>query len=135
MKYLFIILFASCSTCSFSQTKSRLLKIYSITEYADVFVLKAIDTAKLDTLNIISIRDAPKCKKGLKRIKVGKLYNIMYEENNMAPQILLDNNLVIKVKKTLIWKPSDGLTNLPVYSTNLKGLWISDKNFISSGKH
>jgi hypothetical protein len=126
MKKLLIILFLFSTTDSFSQTKSSTLKISSITEYSDAYVIKAVDSTNLHTLNIISIKNVPKYKKGFKKMMVGKSYNFIYEENNIAPQILLENHFVIKVKNTLIWKPSDGLENLPVYSKNTEGIWINE---------
>jgi hypothetical protein len=126
MKKLLIILFLFSTTDSFSQTKSSTLKISSITEYSDAYVIKAVDSTNLHTLNIISIKNVPKYKKGFKKMMVGKSYNFIYEENNIAPQILLENHFVIKVKNTLIWKPSDGLENLPVYSNNTEGIWINE---------
>jgi hypothetical protein len=126
MKKLLIILFLFSTTDSFSQTKSSTLKISSITEYSDAYVIKAVDSTNLHTLNIISIKNVPKYKKGFKKMMVGKSYNFIYEENNITPQILLENHFVIKVKNTLIWKPSDGLENLPVYSKNTEGIWINE---------
>jgi len=126
MKSLLIILFLFSTTDSFSQSKSRTLKIYNITEYSDAYVINAVDSTNLDTLNIISIKNVPKDKKGFKKMMIGKFYNFIYEENNVAPQILLENHFVIKVKNTIIWKPSDGLKNLPVYSKNTEGIWINE---------
>lgn len=108
----------------FAQTQSRRLEIYSITEYIDGYVIKAIDTSKSDTLNIVSVKDAIKSQRNFEKLIVGKKYNFEFEDviNQMAA--VPPNTFVARIKTTVVWRGGDGMNNKPVYSRNTKGLWI-----------
>ena len=126
MKKKFCLICCSVMLClySFSQINSKVLVVYSITEYIDGYVVKAIDTVKSDTLNIVSAKDTFKGNKNYEKIIVGKEYEFEFADliNTMSPTEL--NNFAARIKTTVIWKPGDGIKNAPVYSKNMKGLWI-----------
>ena len=62
------------------QTKSKLLKIYCISEYIDGYVIKAVDTINLDTLDIISAKETIINQKKYRKLLVGKEYNFEYND-------------------------------------------------------
>jgi hypothetical protein len=111
----------------FAQIQSKRLKVYSITEYIDGYVIAAIDSTKSDTLNIISVKDTIKDGQSLEKIIVGKEYNFKYEDyiNKMAA--MPPDNFVIRIKKTVVWRGRDDYKKRPVFSMNTKGLWIDNQ--------
>ena len=111
---------------SFAQTQNRRLEIYSITEYIDGYVIKAIDTSKSDTLNIISVKSAIKSKRNFKKMTVGKEYNFEYEDYIGKMAAIAPNSFVIRIKTTVVWRDSDENKNRPVFSKNVKGIWIKE---------
>lgn len=113
---------------SFAQKESKVLKVYSITEYIDGYVIKAIDTLhSTDTLNIISTKEHVKNKKGFEKITVGQKYSFEYEDYVKKMAAAPQENFVIRIKSTVIWSPKDGIKNRPVFSKNTKGLWIKNE--------
>lgn len=122
-----IFLLTLLHSLSFAQIrKSSRLKIYSITEYIDGYVIKGIDTSKSDTLSIISVKDSIKNKRKFKKIAVGEEYNFEYDDlvGNMAA--VPPNSFVVRIKTTVVWRHGDGAKNIPVFSRNMKGLWIKE---------
>lgn len=114
---------------SFAQTKSKVLEIYSITEYIDGYVIKVIDAPSHDTLNIISVKNAIICKRNLQKMIVGQKYNFQFEDLIRQAEATTLSNLVARIKSTVVWSINDGIKNIPVYSKNTKGLWI-DKSSV-----
>ncbi len=110
-------------SCS-AQTGKRALKVYSITEYIDGYVITAIDSSKGDTLNIVSAKE-PKSKKiKLQRIEIGKKYIFKFK-NRMADMASIPSDtFVLRIKTTIVWSRKDGLNNVPVFATNMRGLWV-----------
>ena len=123
---LFIILYFHSSAQKNSITKE--LKVYSITEYIDGYIITTIDTSKSDTINIISAKEPIINKHDYEKIVVGKKYDFEYEDliHQMAAMPL--NNFVVRIKTTVVWKPSDDTKNIPVYSRNTKGVWIKKQS-------
>lgn len=119
-----IFFFVMLHSFSFAQIQSRKLEIYSITEYIDGYVIKAIDTSKSDTLNIVSVKSSIKSKRNFEKLIVGKKFNFEFEDviNQMAA--MPPNTFVARIKTTVVWRGGDGMNNIPVYSRNTKGLWI-----------
>lgn len=109
---------------SFSQVKSKTLVIYSITEYIDGYVIKAIDTAKSDTFNIVSVKETFKCKPGFEKMIVGRAYNFEFEDLISKMSAVPPDNFAARIKTTVIWRAGDGMSSAPVYATNTKSLWI-----------
>ena len=112
---------------SFAQIQSKILEVYSITEYIDGYVIKAIDTSKPDTLNIVSTKEAVTSKRNYEKLVVGKKYKFEYEDYLKTMSAMPTNGLVIRIKTTLVWRDSDENKNRPVFSKNMKGLWIIRK--------
>lgn len=104
---------------SFTQVKSKALKVYCITEYIDGYVIKAIDTSKLDTLNIISVKEVIKSNRNFKKLIVGKDYKFKYEDSKMAA--MPTNNFVIRIRTTVVWRGTDDNKERPVFLKTLKG--------------
>lgn len=115
------------SVSSFAQIKSRALEIYSITEYKDGYVIKAIDTSKFDTLNIISPKEAIRQKRGYEKMIVGSSYNFKFEDlvNQMAA--MPTKGFAVRIKTTVVWKSGDRINQMPIFSKNTKGLFIQKK--------
>ena len=128
MKKLFCSMFflIMLHSLSLAQTQSRRLEVYSITEYIDGYVIKAIDTSKSDTLNIISVKDVVKNKRNFKKIVIGKEYNFEYEDYVSKMAATAPNSFVLRIKTTVVWKDSDDNKKRPVFSKNVKGLWIKE---------
>lgn len=118
-----VFLLVSTPTC-YSQSNKRILEVYSITEYVDGFLIRAFDSTKNDTINIISIKDSISKRRHFQRIKVGKKYLFEYEDLILKLASVPSNSHVAKIKTTVIWKKDDGVKNRPFYAVNTKGLWI-----------
>jgi len=110
-------------TSVIGQKYSRTLEVYSITEYIDGFVIRAFDSVKFDTLSIITIKSS-KPNLNVKKIEVGQKYKFEYEDLISKLITVNTNSHVAKIKSTIIWRKENGFNNLPVYSTNIKGLWL-----------
>ena len=110
--------------CAFSQIEKKTLVVYSITEFIDGYVIRAIDTVKSDTVSIVSAKVAFKGNRKFKKIVVGNSYSFEFTDliNTMSASAL--NGFVARIKTTIVWKPQDGIENAPVYSKDMKGLWI-----------
>ena len=108
---------------SFGQTKSKLLKIYCITEYIDGYVIKAVDTINHDTLNIISTKETIINQKKYRKLLVGKEYNFEYNDY-VSSAAAVANSFAIRIKTTIVWRNSNSVKDRPVFSQNTKGLWI-----------
>lgn len=126
MKRIIIIIFIGVILQSFcfAQAQNKRLKIYSITEYIDGYVMKAVDTSKHDTLNIVSAKETIKNKQGVKKLLVGEIYNFEYEDYVSKMAAMPTNNFVIRIKTTVVWKDGDAIKDRPVFAKNIQGLWI-----------
>jgi len=127
MKELILILFLFAnSLLSFSQNKS--LKVYSITEYIDGYVIKGIDTLNSDTLLIISSKDTLINYNEYKKIIVGCQY--VFDINNIASQMsaLPPENFIIRIKTTIIWKNGGKANKIPVFANNIKDIYIKKQH-------
>ena len=113
-----------CSSC-FAQKESRTLKIYSITEYIDGYLIKAIDSLKRDTLNIISVKDTNINEQKFERMIVGRKYNFEYEDYVNTSAAMSPENFIIRIRTTVVWRGSDENRDRPVFAKNIKGLWIT----------
>ena len=112
------------SLFSFSQTNKKALIVYSITEYIDGYVIRAIDTIKSDTVNIVSVKDPFKGSRSFEKIVVGKKYSFEFVDLISTMSATSPDNFAARIKTTVIWRPGDGIKDAPVYSKNMKGLWI-----------
>lgn len=119
--FLFLMFFLSI----FAQIENRKLEVYSITEYIDGYVIKAIDTSKSDTLFIVSTKDSDIFNKDdIEKIVIGGKYNFEFENFAKKMSAIPPNSFVMRIKTTVIWKNGDGYKNMPVFSKNINGLWI-----------
>ena len=109
-----------------AQRKSSLLEIYSITEYIDGYVIKAFNKLKTDTLNIISVKKGNADKQHYTRMRVGKKYTFQIEDPISQMSAVPSGTLVIRIKRTVVWKDGDGVTEIPVFAVNTRGLWIKN---------
>ena len=82
MKCIFFLIILSELVYGFpsSAQQSKSLDIYSITEYIDGYVIKAIDRLNTDTLNIISEKGGKYYKQDFTRMTVGKKYSFQFED-------------------------------------------------------
>ncbi len=124
MKKLLLILFLfSNSLLSVSQNKS--LKVYSITEYIDGYVIQGIDAQNLDTLIIISPKEKIINHKEYKKIIVGEQYIFDTYDILSHMSALPLENFMIRIKTTIVWKYNDDKYNeIPVYAKNIKDIYI-----------
>lgn len=129
MRQLALFMFSSlvCSFVTLGQTKSKLLKVYCITEYIDGYVIKGVDTTSSDTLNIISVKKIINNKKKYKKIIVGEKYNFEYTDY-ISSAASVASSFVLRIKSTIVWRNGDDKRNKPVYSENMKDLWIKKTN-------
>ncbi|MHA4807470.1 hypothetical protein ACX0G9_05170 [Flavitalea flava] len=120
---IFSVLMSSCFF-SFSQTETRILKVHDIRGYNDGYVIQAVDPTNADTLNIITDLKDPEKKHLYEKIVIGEKYKFEFDNpaKHLSGRPIKD--LVLVIKTTVIWKIEDGLKNMPVYSTNMKGLYI-----------
>jgi hypothetical protein len=126
MKYAYSIVFylTVMSLSSFAQTENRKLTIFSITEFSDGYVIKAIDTLKADTLNIISEKDVPEQKEGYLKTIIGRKYSFEIEDMSKHLAAMPPDNFVIRIKTTVVWRSGDRVKEMPVFARNTKGLFI-----------
>lgn len=121
--FFLFILFNSSS----AQTKGRVLEVYSITEYKDGYLLRAIDRSTPDTVDIISNRGIDKPKKGYEKICVGNSYDFELEDRMSQMAAAPNSNLVVRIKTTVVWRPSDPMDKRPVFAKNTSGIFIKKK--------
>lgn len=110
--------------CLAQQMQNKRLKIYSITEYIDGYVIKGIDTSNSDTLNIISLKGVVKSKNKYKRLLVGETYNFEYEDYISSIAAMPIDNFKIRIKTTILWSDGDNIKERPVFSKNTRNLLI-----------
>lgn len=110
--------------CLAQQMQNKRLKIYSITEYIDGYVIKGIDTSNSDTLNIISLKGIVKNKNKYKKLLVGETYNFEYEDYISSMASMPIENFKIRIKTTILWSGGDNIKERPVFSKNTLNLVI-----------
>lgn len=120
--FLFIIFNSSSA-----QTKGRVLEVYSITEYKDGYLIRAIDSSSSDTLDIISDRGTDKPKKGYEKICVGNRYGFELEDRMSQMAAAPNSNLVVRIKTTVVWRSGDPMDKRPVFAKNTSGIFIKRK--------
>jgi hypothetical protein len=107
-----------------AQTENKKLAVYSITEYSDGYVIKAIDALKADTVSIISEKDTLRKMEGYRKIEVGKKYTFEIEYIAKQFAAMPPNNFVVRIKTTVVWRNGDRAKDIPVFGRNIKGLFI-----------
>lgn len=105
---------------------TRLLEIYSITEYADGYLLNAIDRTKGDTLNIVSVDTSKRAPRGYEKMFVGGNYEFELE-NPASAMAASSGSIVIRIRTTVVWKNGDPIKKMPVFAKNTKGAFIIRK--------
>jgi len=115
------------STSLLGQTENSQLTVYSITEYSDGYVIKAIDALKGDTLTIISRKENPEHMEGYRKIEVGGRYTFKVENIAKRFAAMPPDNFVVRIKTTVVWKSGDRVKDMPVFSRNTKGVFIRIK--------
>jgi hypothetical protein len=129
MKIASILVFFLFITLScFSQANNGVFKVYCITEYIDGYVIRAVDTDKKDTLNIVSPKETYSKRHDYERIQVGKTYTFYYQNQIAQMAAVPPESFAVRIKRTVIWKNGDGVKSIPVFASNTKGLWIR-KNY------
>jgi len=125
LMFLFSMIFLSI----FAQSANRKLEVYSITEYIDGYVIKAIDKSKSDTLNIVSLKESDIINEhDFEKIIVGGKYNFEFEDLVKKMSAIPSSDFVLRIKTTVIWKNGDRIKNVPVFSINTNGLWIKKQS-------
>ena len=121
-----LILLASQSLL-YCQSISRILEIYTITEYVDGYLIRGVDQAQRDTVSIASVKTADEASvPGYTRILVGKSYKFDVEDIASNISAVPPNKLIVRLKTTVVWKHGDGVKYMPVFSANTKGIWIKE---------
>jgi len=121
----FVCFLFSCE--SSAQTIQRRLRVWSITEYVDGYVIKAIDPLKSDTINIVSMKDSVcSSNKKLEKIKIDGTYNFMLEDRlaNLVPGSYRVN---LRIKQTILWNDTEPYEKRPFYASNMCDLFIERK--------
>ncbi len=126
MKYVYglLILVLSMPFSLWAQSESRKLTVYSITEYSDGYVIKAIDALKLDTLSIISKKAVPKKMEKYRKMVVGRKYAFKIENIGESLAAMPPNNFVVRIKNTVVWRNGDRVKDMPVFAKNIEGLYV-----------
>ena len=126
MKYVYglLILVLSMPFSLWAQSESRKLTVYSITEYSDGYVIKAIDALKLDTLSIISKKAVPEKMEKYRKIVVGRKYAFKIENIAKNLAAMPPNNFVVRIKTTVVWRNGDRVKDMPVFAKNIEGLYV-----------
>lgn len=117
-----IILFLLLPLTSLGQAKSKILRIYSITEYIRGYVIKAVDTINYDTLSLSSVKERIINKEGYIELLVGKEYNFKYDDY-LSSSVAV-GSFVIRMGNEVIWRNGDSTRSRPIKALNVKGLWI-----------
>jgi hypothetical protein len=121
-KYFCLVLLLLINTYLFSQEKT--LKIYSITEYIDGYVILGIDTTKSDTLMIISKKEIVSDFEKYSRLEVGELYLFQIDDKIRKMAAMPPENFTVRIVTTIIWKNGDEIKNIPVFAKNIKDRYI-----------
>jgi len=126
MKKLISILFftITCNSFLFAQSESKLLEVYSITEYVDGYVIKGTDKSKLDTVQIISAKDTLFDSCNYVKLIVGHEYIFAISDIGSNMAAMPPENFLVRIRSTVVWRYGDNVKDLPVFSKNTKGLYI-----------
>lgn len=89
--------------------------------YGDGYVIRAVDTLRNDTLNIISVKDTIRNKGDYKKMVVGNFYTFEYADVLEQMSAMPPNSFVIKIRNTVLWRDGDPIKAAPVFSRNTKG--------------
>lgn len=116
-----ITLFSTFITFSQSEEK-RLLKVTSICEFEDSYLIECVESKLEDTIYIISEKENLKNSCDYEKIIVGKTYSFELQKRGVATA----NNLVIRIKDKIFWKTGDDIKKMPYFAQNIKDLWIEN---------
>jgi hypothetical protein len=106
------------------QTIIRTLKVIGITKYKDGCLIKAIDTVRLDTVNLISVKKSVWRKRNYTRIVENHLYKFEYADLSKTVGAAPIETLSVTLKSTVVWTGRDDPDHMPAFLKNTKGLWI-----------
>lgn len=121
---IYAILVITCSISAFSQHGCKSLKVISITEYSDGYLIKGIELSSSDTISIISERVGSLSKSSRKKISIDNEFLFEIEDVIGKMSAVPSNSFVAKIKTTVVWRQKDGFQNRPFYARNLQGLHI-----------
>jgi len=100
------------------------LKIQSITEYIDGYVITGIDAINIDTLFIVSKKENITELEMYDKIEVGKQYVFQIDDKVRQMTAMPPENFTVRIITTVVWRSGDGCKNIPVFAKNLKGVYI-----------
>lgn len=125
---LVFVLFVFNSITYAQDEENRKLKVIHIDSYDDGYLIKALDTLKHDTLNITSAKFPFKIgtKHRYQKISIGGVYNFLLFSRDSFAQPILEGNLIIKLRHTIIWKNGDDVRKVPFISKNMNGLYVKN---------
>jgi hypothetical protein len=132
MKYILIISSLLISVACFGQEKkqSRFLKVLDVKEYEHCYLITGIDSLKMDSLYLLSVKDSLHNDCSFQKIKVGRVYLFEIEDmdniNGHLPPAL-PNGYFIKFGDKRIKRDGrngNTVTTTQFVSKNSKGLWI-----------
>lgn len=106
--------------CS-SQPTGKLIKIYSIIDCEDGFVISGVDLSNNDTLTIISSKDTVCSKSEYEQIIIGKSYVVNIESVGSKISAMPIDHFLVRVGKTVVWRGGDNPHKMPFISSNIKG--------------
>lgn len=124
MKKLILSVFIASFSYSYAFSQEEVkFKILSFNKYSDGALLRAVDSLKGDTVNIISVSNNMRHSRDYEKIKVDSSYLISIRKLP-GSQAYFDENFTIRIKYTVVWKYNDGIKNIPVIAINTNGLYI-----------
>lgn len=131
------IIISACFFCinsAYAQNTSqeKKMKVLDFKEYDNGYVIKGVEQVALDTMYFISLKSTLECKKGFKRIKVGKEYQFRIEDmdnNKGSFPPALPNGYSVKFENATIkrmGRNGNTITTTQFLSRNSKGLLIKE---------
>lgn len=115
-KIIYFLFFVSLGVSA----QNEKLKVVAIVEYDNSYIIKGLNS-RLDTINIISVKEKIKKKCEFYKIRIGKEYKFKIRETAFV------NNLTIRVGEIIFWKSGDNIKDRPFFTENVKGLYIKKK--------
>lgn len=105
------------------ETERFKLKVRSMQEFSECYLITAIKNSNYDSVYLISKKDSLKSKRKYEPIIIGQEYNFTIRKLKLMANPP-DSNFRIVVGRDILWKVSDGPNKFPYYSKNTVGRFI-----------
>lgn len=96
------------------------VKVLKICELKEVFLIECFNEEKNDTLFVASPKEDEINREVYKRIEIGSTYQLQLQKQGIPST----EEIVIRIKNTILWRSGDNIKSMPYFSKQLKGRFI-----------